>query len=377
MRNILRELAKRIKEFEPFKKRFVSFVRRAAIATKKFMIDFKEFFIAAGILLLVGGVTGGILFLIASSPKGEELIEEISQATIVRDPLTGNPISTVLETPTRALGVMIENSSDAWPLSGLDKAFLVIEAPVEADIPRFLAFFADNASVSKIGPVRSARPYYVDWAMELDAIYAHSGGSQEALDLIATSDVHDLNEFSQGEYFYRANSGRYAPHNLYTTSDSLNESVSELEPGVADYETWNFKQDGTPAENPISLSVNFGSGSLYDVLWNYRQETNTYERYQGGFPMKMQDGAGIFANNVIVMVMDVRTIDSIGRKHITTIGTGDAFLAQDGTRTLITWEKDSETSRTRFYNLNGSEIAFNAGVTWIEVVANIDQVTAQ
>jgi hypothetical protein len=260
---------------------------------------------------------------------------------------------------------MVENSADAWPLSGVNEAFLVIEAPAEGNIPRFITFFSDEQTVEKIGPVRSARPYYLDWNAEFDAVYAHVGGSPEALDLIQDYGTQDLNEFYQGEYFYRWNQ-RYAPHNAYTTTESLKEGAQELQPETPVYETWTFKDDQPTTEYAPSICVDWPSSTTYDFCWYYQAETNEYVREQGGITYT--------ANNVAIMATEITIIDATGRKHIVTTGKGDALILQDGVMTLGEWEKEDRTSRLRFYDGN-EEFAMNAGKTWVEVVSSLGSVS--
>src|SRR5688572_5513956 len=144
------------------------------------------------ILPAVLGVLACVVMIAAiSAPVGrlsndDSPLLTVSAAEARRHPLRGEIVVERYEELPQVLGVLIENAADAWPLSGLDEAFLVIEAPVEGDIPRFIAFFSEESDVDLIGPVRSARPYYVDWNAELSGIYAHVGGSPEALDLIAS-----------------------------------------------------------------------------------------------------------------------------------------------------------------------------------------------
>ncbi|MFA6131314.1 MAG: DUF3048 domain-containing protein [Patescibacteria group bacterium] len=374
MRAFLRDLAKRIKKDEPLRKRFVSFIHRMVTRSKELFVDFRELWIALLILIVVGGTSLGMLFLLAS-PNEDETTDDVTITTeVYRHPLTGLRLLEPLAELPQVFSVMVENSADAWPLVGLDKAFLVIEAPVEGTIPRFIAFFSEESDAEKIGPVRSARPYYLDWALELDALYGHSGGSPEALLAIDSMGILDLNEFSQGEYYYRENGSRYAPHNLYTSIDRLVLALEELAPEVPSYESWTFKDDEPVQGDGASLSVDFAEGTIYDVIWKYLPETNIYERYQSGFVMEMEDGATIEANNVVVMATGIRTIDSIGRKSIITVGSGDAFLIQDGVFSLIQWEKESASDRLKFTYYGGTDVEFNAGVTWIEVVSGIEQV---
>ena len=120
-----------------------------------------------------------VVWLIQFGPIGNTLSQEIQKTE--RDSLTGVLIEQRTELK-QVYGVMIDEHTDARSQSGIDQAFLVIEAPVEAGIPRLLSFFSEAQDVKKIGPVRSARPYFLDWAKEFGALYAHVGGSDEALE---------------------------------------------------------------------------------------------------------------------------------------------------------------------------------------------------
>lgn len=288
-----------------------------------------------------------------------------------RHPLTGEPIATEVAKP-QVFGVMIENSAEAWPLSGLEEAFLVIEAPVEAGIPRFLAFFDANQTVEKIGPVRSARPYYIDWAQEFGALYTHVGGSPAALEQIRNSGLFDLNQFWNDKYFWRS-PDRLAPHNVYTSSELLNRVlINQEESQKFDYGLWSFKDDA-PVENSLDSDLSlYQDSSLYQVYWQYNREENNYLRLQHNEEMKASDGDFIKANNVAVVYTTISIIDSIGRREIETVGQGEALVLQDGKQITAVWKKEAAEDRLRFYAEDGKEIKWNAGKTWIEVLSTIE-----
>lgn len=335
--------------------------------------------IAAGCVAALGIVVllVAVLRTDTAPPAAETVVAEETLAVAYRHPLTGEALDAPLGELPQVFGVMVENASDAWPLAGIDEAFLVIEAPVEGNIPRFIAFFSEEQEVGKIGPVRSARPYYLDWNDELDAVYAHVGGSPEALDLIKYYGTVDLNEFFQGEYFYRS-SYRYAPHNAYTTSEDLVRALDELQLDAPAYTSWTFKDAPVPLENTseISFAIDWSTGTTYDVRWEYGLLTGTYQRRQGGahgFTDLAESGESI-ADNVVVMEADIEVVDGVGRRHIATVGEGRAYVAQDGALIVATWKKPSRTDRLRFYDEAGAEIAMNAGTTWIEVVPSLGQV---
>ena len=212
--------------------------------------------IVVGLAILVALVLPKFVYRSSPEPTDEQ---ETTSDAVYRHPLTGASIYAPLVELPQVFAVMIDNHEDAWPPSGIDQAFLVIEAPVEAAIPRLLAFFSSEEDVAEIGPVRSARPYYLDWANELDALYVHVGGSNAALDLIASGGTFDFNQYWWGEYFWRAGN-RFAPHNVFTSTTLMNEFVTRrTEAGVVPerlYDVWLFK-DPEPSKSESSLHVDF------------------------------------------------------------------------------------------------------------------------
>ncbi len=293
-----------------------------------------------------------------------------------RHPLTGAMLNEPLLNKPNVLAVMVENSADAWPLSGLEEAFLVIEAPAEGNIPRFIAFFAEDGGASeKIGPVRSARPYYLDWASEFGGLYAHVGGSPEALDLLKTAPVTNLDEYFQGEYFWR-DQGRYAPHNAYTSTDELIASLDEFPQDPTTYSAWQFKDSQTSDclsdKSCVSATIDWTGGSTYDVALDYDVSKHQYLRSQVGNTVS---GTKFTADNVVVIATDISVIDNIGRRAVRTLGEGDALLFQDGTMMLVKWKKLTATDRLSFYGADGKEILMNAGKTLVEVIPSLGAVS--
>ncbi len=294
-----------------------------------------------------------------------------------RHPLTGVWLSEPVELP-RVFGVMIDDQVDAWPQSGIDQAFLVIEAPVEASIPRMIAFFDQSQAVEKIGPVRSARPYFIDWNNEFDALYAHVGGSNEALDKIENGGTFDLNEYSHSTTFWRATT-RMAPHNAYTSTERLNEYLqkrieADLVPELL-YESWQFKdpEDTSKSEINSKMIVDYWAPT-YTAQWNFDAQTNQYVRFQGGKQSLTLDGNPIKTDNVGVVVTDVSVLDAVGRRKIRTTGEGKAWVLQDGTVIEAVWKKPSISQRLRFY-VQDQELKMNPGKTWIQIVPSEFDVT--
>lgn len=312
------------------------------------------------------------------APKPQPVEEQPAPVLAFRHPLTGAPLAEAMETLPQPYVVMIDHAADAWPQSGIEKAFLVIEAPVEAGIPRLEAFFTDDVTIEKIGPVRSARPYFIDWANEVDALYTHVGGSDAALEKIGRTGTFDLNEFSNGAAFWRA-ADRFAPHNAYTSTDRLAKVVATAkDKGKAPellYGRWSFKDPAKDLEKTgKGVSLTFAAPA-YSVRWEHQFETNRYARLQAGKPFKTASGDEIMADNIAVVITDMKVLDAVGRREVTTVGEGKGFVLQDGQAIEAIWKKPSATERLRFFREDGKEIEMNAGVTWIEVVPSEESVT--
>lgn len=275
--------------------------------------------------------------------------------------------------------VMIENHTASRPVSGINQAGLVYEVVVEEPITRFLAvFYADN-NLNKIGPVRSARPFFVDWAKEFDQPYVHVGGSNAALDLLAKSYDFDLNEFSNSKYFWRSNS-RPMPHNVYTSNELIVSAVQDKKWQVKnDFDSWKFippsagfMPENQTAVEPIEVSdieVDFGTAE-YSVRWKFDAKEKKYVRYQAGSVYKDSDGNAVAVKNVVLMFTEQKIIDDYGRKKIKTTGSGQAVVYRANEKIEAEWRRPSLDERTRFFDLNGQEIAFYPGKTWIEVLAD-------
>ncbi len=271
--------------------------------------------------------------------------------------------------------VIIENHPDARPQFGLAQANLVYEAEAEGGITRFLAIFAGGQNLKKIGPVRSARPYFVGWARGLSALFAHSGGSPEALAQIAQENIFDLNEFYNEKYFWRDKS-KNAPHNLFTSSEKLDKYLELKNKKQGTFLSWRFKDDenreGLSSEaselSPVGgIAINFKSPE-FAVKWKYDARNNDYVRYMGGQAHIDASGKDIRAKNIAIMYVKARVIDEKLRLKMEYIGTGKAFICLDGKCEEGEWRKKTDASRIRFYKKNGKEFIFNAGITWIEAV---------
>lgn len=325
--------------------------------------------IVAGVII-IAGVASYFVFL-----SSEESGQSPGITNKVKESLSRRAIDGVYVSSDQAnhypLGIMIENLVSSRPPTGLSEANLVYEALAEGGITRFLAIYAGQlVEIPEIGPIRSARSYYLDWVLEYNALYVHIGGSPQSFTDIKQYDVFNLNQFYNSQYFWR-DSERPAPHNLYSSGEKLAYALRDKEaPEEGEYETWQFKDDSSLADRPTeekNIIIDFSSFN-YKVEYKYDWQQNDYLREMAGQPHQDEDGTQIRAKNVIVQKVKTSLADNEQRLSMETIGQGEALVFLDGRVIIATWKKASRTDRTKFYDNQGEEIEFNAGTTWIEIV---------
>jgi len=284
------------------------------------------------------------------------------------------PIDGVWTTPEKAfrhpLAISIENHPDSRPQSGLDKASLIFETPTEGGITRFLAFFVEN-DAEKIGPVRSARTYFLDWLSEFDGIFAHCGGNADALALINPYNIKDLDEFTYPKIYWRTYD-RYAPHNLYTKTKNLWLEAEELGWNQkVNYQAWHFKDDIETGKRGTKQEIDiYYANPLFRVKYLYQPSENNYLRFIVDVPhIDKETQKQLSPKNVAVMWVKTWPLyDAENGWHIETIDSGPAKVFLDGKVISGFWRKEDRYKRTLFYEENGKEITFNRGQTWIQVV---------
>jgi hypothetical protein len=284
-------------------------------------------------------------------------------------PLTGELVADKATLTKPVTGIMIENSPSARPQSGLKDAEVVYEAVAEGGITRFLALYQQHQP-DLIGPVRSLRMYYLNWATPYDASLAHVGGSYNALKTVRNGNYRDLDQFFNGAYYWRA-TDRYAPHNVYTSFSKLNQLNASK--GYTSSNPIGFERanDGTPlAQDATSINLKI-SGPLYNSSYQYDPATKFYARSEGGVPHLDREAGQIQAKVVIALRVDMSTVMEDGyRENILTTGNGNAVIFQNGHAYNATWYKDSDAGQLRFSDAKGQPIALARGTTWISAIPN-------
>ena len=300
----------------------------------------------------------------------------------------------------RPLGVMIENHVDARPQSGLTGADVVYEAVAEGGITRFLAlFYCQDAG--QVGPVRSARTYFVDFASEYadNPLYAHVGGANQPGPADALSQLtdygwtnyNDLNQFSIGFPTFWRDYDRLpnvaTEHTMYSSVDKLwdyGAATRDLTNVDKDGNSWDakfvpykFADEAPLSARPVSQTMHLefwqSAGSDYFVDWVYDPAVNAYKRFNGTKPYLDKDtGKQLVAKNVVVLEMIEENANDgyVANDHLfyQDKGTGKAVIFKDGKKYSGTWEKDSRTDRTIITDASGNELKFNRGLIWFEIL---------
>lgn len=287
----------------------------------------------------------------------------------------------------RPMAVMVNNHVDARPIqAGLSEADIIFEAVAEGGITRFLAIYLAN-DAEKVGPVRSVRVYYLDWASEFHSWVAHWGGAStqdspaNAYDYMAKNGVANLDAMWLGEcpicpYWRDVELEVSLEHTGFTSTQKLYRESAKRWPGWAEkvpFDRWIFKEDLPEADRPVATSPSFNFWNLpeYEVSWQYDAVENSYLRSQGGKPHQDSvSGEPLRAKNVIIQFTAERPVGD-GTVHLLyqTIGSGRAIVYLDGKEIEATWEKEDRLSRTRYVAAaTGQEIQFNRGQIWVEIV---------
>ena len=313
-----------------------------------------------------------------SAPKKLAVVSKISAPPQIYSDLSGLPITNASLNSKPVTAVMVENSIDARPQSGLSQAGVVFEAQAEGGITRFMALYQDTTPTN-VGPIRSARPYYIQWALGFDAAYAHVGGSPDALSDLTSWNVQNMDEFYNGSYFHRITT-RIAPHNVYTGIDTLN----QLESAKGYTSTFTgFPRASTqkPMAQPTASTINLDvSGPDYNPQYAYDASTNTYKRSTDGTPDVDANTNQQIAPTVVISIvvpLSQGALDASGAYYsdYNVLGSGEAYVFQNGGVTEGQWHKATNTSQITFTDSTGKSILLDRGQTWITAVSAANQIS--
>ncbi len=290
---------------------------------------------------------------------------------------------------------MIDNNVNALPQSALNQSYLVYEIIVEGKETRLMALFK-GIDVSKedvaIGPIRSARHYFVDYALENDAIYAHLGQSPQAENFIKTHKVADINgqAYDTGKaktanaLFWREKSKK-APHNAYTSINSILEiskqkkyETTSVQKSLLHYVAKEVQFDETAKQaNKVTIPY---SGN-HTVQYLYDETTQRYTRHSKG--KKQTDeltGEPVTTKNIIISFIKNTTLndgENKDRQDLDNLKNAEGYYITNGKAIKITCQKQVAGGQTKYVDSEGNEIEVNDGNTWINICPLDSKVTLE
>lgn len=326
------------------------------------------------ILILVILTAGGLLLYrwITDQNKQEEQPVWLGEDTGIKDEKVEEP--KIFAGDERPIAVMIDNHKGAWPHAGLNDAYCVYEIIVEGGETRLMALFKNASDDLQIGPVRSARHYFIDYALEHDAIYTHYGWSPQAESDISTYHVNNINGISQSEKDFWRIKKKAAPHNVLTSIKDIKEiaakkgySLTSNKQSPLHYVAQEVELNSEMLANKVTIPYS----TLHTTSYVYNPETKRYTRYARG--VKQTDyttGEDITTKNIIITFAENYTLndgENKDRQGLRETGTKKGYYITNGKVEEITCTKEARTSQTIYQDLNGNVIDVNDGNTFIHI----------
>lgn len=319
-----------------------------------------------------------LLIIGAGSVLGYKIIKDKeNQETAVAEESNVEPIEEktvqIFQGEDRPFAIMIDNHSDAWPQAGIQKAYMVYEIVVEGGETRLMALFK-GADSEKIGPVRSARHYFLDYAMENDAIYTHFGESPQAASDIKKYSINEIDGIAEdGTTFWRVKD-KVSPHNavtsiakLLTSANNKKFRMTSSKESVLNYVTDEVNLE----EGQGAISVTIPHSQLQTVKYVYNEQNKVYERYARGKEQKDWDTKEMLTTkNIIITFCDNYTLsdkENKGRQGLKNIGTFDGYYITNGKAMKIKCIKNTREEQTIYQDLEGNENKVNDGNTFVHI----------
>ena len=330
------------------------------------------------ILAILVVIAGGVLIYKVKNSKKAEPTVEVNEPVDVAENSTlvvskQNQIK-IFNGTDRPIAVMIDNHSGAWPQANLNKAYLVYEIVVEGGETRLMALFKGQ-NLDKIGTVRSSRHYFLDYALENDAIYVHHGQSPQAQSDFSALGV-DRIVVDNSKTGWRDKSLNVASeHTLFTSIEKLNNGLGSKRITRNNNLLLNYSVDEIDmasldgAASATNISIPYSNS--YVTSYTYDAENGYYLRSVNGkahtdYVTKKQYH---FKNIITYQVKNTTLNDgeNKGRQNIENVGSGTGYYISGGYSVPIKWEKQSRKSQTKYYYMNGEELKVNDGNTFIQI----------
>lgn len=318
------------------------------------------------------------ILLLAACGKKEKTVEDTEEPVkpveeekkvLYPTPFTGEMVPE--EITMRPILATINNHPAARPQSGISSADVVYEMLAEGGVTRFLALYQSEIP-EKIGPIRSARSYFVEIAKGLDAFYIAHGFSPEAKRMLQSEMVDNINGmYYDGSYFKRSKD-RVAPHNSYFITEYLEAAAEKVNASLlyqkkVSYTYYKEDENVKIGEKADQIQVRYGRNENFNSNYAYDPASNTYKRSSAGtVTTDLLTGEPVKVSNVLVFEMAHKVIDSQGRRDIDIYSGGRAYLFQQGMMREVRWENIDGVLTA--VESDGSKAKLVPGKTWIHFI---------
>ena len=310
---------------------------------------------------------------VAEMEEGQEIEEKIGAAEAEElpfvTPFTGERV--VEEITMRPVLVTLNNHPQARPQSGLAQADVVYEMLAEGDVTRFLALYQSEIPET-LGPIRSARSYFIDIAKGLDAFYIAHGYSPEAKTMLDNHVVDHMNGMQYDGTYFKRSSERKAPHNSYISGENLLDGVEKVGASIlyqkkVSYPFYDGEDSVKIGVQANEVAIKYSNSGTFNSHYVYDGQTNRYTRFSANVQtVDYVTKQPIELANILFFEMPHRVIDNEGRRDITITDGGKAYVFQAGTMREIQWENTDGLLIA--VEEDGSEVKLVPGKTWIHFV---------
>lgn len=320
------------------------------------------------ILIVVVIALGIMLALKFYENKGEEVLP------LQQEEAKQEPQIQIFSGNDRSIAVMIDNQSSARPQANLNEAYMVYDIIVEGGLSRMMALYKGK-DLEKIGPVRSSRHYFLDYALENDSIYVHFGWSPQAESDITKLKVNNVNGLTESSTFWRVKDKK-APHNAVTSTEKVLAAAKRFgyrtestEESVLHYVAEENTLDREDAIVATNITIPYSK--YYRAGFVYNEETKRYTRYEDKKEQVDWDTKEpITTKNIIITFAkntDLKDGTDKGRQNLQNIGDLEGYYITNGKAIKIICSKSSRTEKTVYKDLQGNVIDVNDGNTFVQI----------
>ncbi len=275
-----------------------------------------------------------------ATPEKESVIDEPVKEAVEIAPLTGEAVAE--EVTQRPIIVTINNHPAARPQSGLAAADMFYEMLAEGNVTRLLAVYQSKLP-ENVGPVRSARSYFVDMAKGFGAFYVAHGYSPEAKSMLSNNVVDNINGMNYDGTLFKRSKERVAPHNSYITAENILNGAEKVGASMNYSEKvrqtfYEAEERGKIGIETSQVDIYYGNNEYFHNSYVYDHQNNRYGRQSASVDTKdMLTGEAITLANVLFFEMKHQTIDNVGRQDIDLTSGGNAYVFQNGYMREVKW----------------------------------------